>query len=169
MKTCTRCLAQKDESAFPVRRASPDGFAAMCKECKNAASRALYAEDPEERRRAKKRADKSWGRRMQYELGFATSWNNWVRAKRCGRVPAWVRHRDFVPLYAEAARQGLMLDHIVPLHGKYVSGLHVPSNLQLMDLKSNELKRSKFPCVVIVNPKKRAEILSAEAQRSTPY
>lgn len=33
MKACSRCEKVKDDSAFQIRKASPDGMTAACKEC----------------------------------------------------------------------------------------------------------------------------------------
>jgi len=69
------------------------------------------------------------------------------RAERLKRVPDWLTDeqrseiRDF---YVEAKQNGMHVDHIVPLRGKMVSGLHVPWNLQLLTPEENQRKNNSF-------------------------
>lgn len=64
---------------------------------------------------------------------------------RGSRVPPWADLRAIEDVYREARRQGLTVDHIVPLRGKLVSGLHVQNNLQLMPSIANSKKGNSFP------------------------
>jgi len=77
--------------------------------------------------------------------GFKAAENMWYRLTKKRRIPPWVQFEDLLPFYEAAARtQYHVVDHIVPLHGKDVSGLHVPWNLQLLTVSQNSTKGARL-------------------------
>ena len=75
------------------------------------------------------------------------------RAAQFHRVPKWLTSFDKLKIkcvYSIASmltrenKELWVVDHIIPLQGKRVSGLHVPSNLQVMRARENESKFNKF-------------------------
>jgi hypothetical protein len=75
------------------------------------------------------------------------------RSKKLQRTPKWLTKEDkqfIILFYKEAHRLSketgtkYQVDHIIPLQGKTVSGLHVPANLQIIPAKENHSKSNKF-------------------------
>ena len=69
------------------------------------------------------------------------------------RTPKWLTNDDFWMMseaYELAALRTSMLgfswhvDHEIPLRGKFVSGLHVPTNLRVIPAVDNQRKTNKF-------------------------
>lgn len=74
-------------------------------------------------------------------------------ASKRNRTPKWLTKEDLKQIaliYKEAHRltkeTGIKhhVDHIIPLQGKTVSGLHVPSNLQILTAHDNVKKSNKW-------------------------
>ena len=63
---------------------------------------------------------------------------------RLQRVPPWANLKVIAKLYMEAQAQGLEVDHIIPLRGDLVSGLHVENNLQLLTRAANASKGNRY-------------------------
>lgn len=75
------------------------------------------------------------------------------RAIKLQRTPAWLNKADLMAMrqfYVLAAQKtkasgfSWHVDHIVPLQGASVSGLHVPSNLQVIPAAQNIAKHNRF-------------------------
>jgi len=75
------------------------------------------------------------------------------KAQKLNRTPKWLTKEDFIIIqeyYTKAAKltdsTGVVhqVDHIIPLKGKLVSGLHVPSNLQVLTLAENKVKSNTY-------------------------
>lgn len=57
--------------------------------------------------------------------------------------PGWVDKRAVSEIYRNCPK-GCWVDHIHPLHGENICGLHVPWNLQYLPFKENIIKGNKF-------------------------
>jgi hypothetical protein len=75
----------------------------------------------------------------------------WMKyhAKKLGATPSWLtkeHHEQIKEIYAHAKECGMLtgdkyhVDHIVPLQGENVCGLHVPWNLQVLPSDINIAK-----------------------------
>jgi hypothetical protein len=65
------------------------------------------------------------------------------RAEKKGAVPKWVDREALYQVYLKCPKSWTV-DHIIPLKGDLVSGLHVPENLQYMPVDDNCNKGNRF-------------------------
>lgn len=116
------------------------------------------------RERNPDRAAMTYAKMKEYYRGYGRRWrkenpdkHNAKAAKyRCAllkAIPKWLTPQDFIAIdefYSEAQRltreTGIIhhVDHIIPLQGTNVCGLHVPSNLQVISATENLKKNNKF-------------------------
>lgn len=71
------------------------------------------------------------------------------QAKRGLRAVSWADRSDMRDVYTEAAKrraggERVHVDHVIPLLGKKVSGLHVAANLAVIPASENIRKGNKF-------------------------
>lgn len=84
-------------------------------------------------------------------------WRNWYnrnkvkqkikyqfeKAEKLKRMPSWADRKAIANFY-ENCPEDHHVDHIIPLRGKTVSGLHIIENLQYLHAKENLKKGNKF-------------------------
>lgn len=66
------------------------------------------------------------------------------RACEIQRTPGWA-DKEGIRFFYECRPKGCHVDHIMPLQGKRISGLHVETNLQWLPARINESKSNKWP------------------------
>lgn len=106
-----------------------------------------FREENREQRNAHKRG---W---VQANKGGVNAYNVKRYAAKLKRTPAWLTDFDLDQircLYQLAAMrsresdQRWHVDHIIPLQGEFVSGLHVPSNLRVIPAVENNRKYNLY-------------------------
>lgn len=133
VKTCRTCGITKplNEDTFPK---SGPWWNSCCRECGREQTRKWAAENPD-----------------RYKASAYASCATRYASKK-HRTPQWLsreQRQAIVDVYAESRRRRLSgenvhVDHIVPLVGRIVSGLHVPWNLQIIDASLNCQKSNKW-------------------------
>jgi hypothetical protein len=98
----------------------------------------------------KRKYRKTWKKQNQDEVKAAT---NDRRRRHKNATPSWLsaeQKAEIRLIYREAVRlcgevpKSYAVDHIVPLMGKEVCGLHVPWNLQILTAEENFKKNNKL-------------------------
>lgn len=89
------------------------------------------------------------GRNCPTHAAIKASYSAVSSAKRSKRAPDWADKAAIRKIYKEAAErringEDVHVDHVIPLLGKLVSGLHVAENLAIIPAKDNIRKGNKF-------------------------
>lgn len=156
-KVCTGCKCELQLSSFYKFKGGRLGVTAECKSCFCKRQRAFEAK-PEvlkkkrAARRAKRNSDaeymarhKEHGARWQREnRALACAKTARYRAAKSKAVPPWYDHQKVNAIYKKAAEYGFAVDHVVPLQGEIVCGLHTWENLQLVAPSLNSKKCNRF-------------------------
>jgi len=114
LKFCFKCDSLKKTEEFNKHKGASYGLQTCCKICDYAATLKIQKYTQAKRKAAK-----------------------------LLRTPIWSEKGEIKELYLNCP-DGHHVDHIVPLQGKLVSGLHVFTNLQYLTASENMSKSNKF-------------------------
>jgi ribosomal protein L3 len=166
-KWCYCCKTNKDVSLFGINRSKPDCLASECRECKRQKDKEYSAKHREE---ARKRAflwyemNKNNPEKMEKFKENQRKYRAKTKDKHAARqakrrslkqkaTPLWLTQEQLRQIQTEYALSAWCsevmnmkyhVDHIVPLKGKDVCGLHVPWNLQVIPAKTNLKKGNRY-------------------------
>lgn len=113
-KNCTKCLNYLPRAYFRLNKYNSDGLNPFCKKCHSDTTGITQA-----------------NRQANY------------RAAKLKRTPAWA-NLDKIKEFYDNCPRGYHVDHIIPLQGEYVSGLHIETNLQYLPAIDNIKKGNRF-------------------------
>lgn len=121
LKRCSHCNTIQQVTAFTSNTATKDSLYSMCKACTQERSKDHYSDNKPYyfAKEAKRRADK------------------------LNATPKWADLQAIELIY-KLRPEGHHVDHIIPLKGKLVSGLHVETNLQYLPSLDNLKKGNRF-------------------------
>ena len=143
MKTCNSCSEDKPLDAFYKEKKARDGRQANCKDC----ARVLRNEWGAKNRDKERPAIRKW---KQKNKGKVNSYTAKRHAAKMQRTPPWADLKEIQLVYRQAASLSKLLgrdihvDHVIPMQGKLVSGLHIPENMQLLFAEDNVSKSNTY-------------------------
>ena len=121
-KFCNKCKQVHSVSAFHNNTATSTGLSDYCADCQKSVRRDYYLNNREKELTASRIRE---GRLKELQ------------------TPAWSETFKIREFYQNCP-SGYHVDHIIPLNGKNVSGLHVLGNLQYLTAKDNLSKGNSF-------------------------
>lgn len=83
---------------------------------------------------------RSWDRENKGKVNAKTARR---RSMRSNATPPWANQQRIAKLYEECP-DGYHVDHVIPLQGRNVCGLHCEDNLQYLPAHENHVKSNKF-------------------------
>jgi len=128
----------------PCRRGHTSGRYAdgHCKECHRRTVTNSYVREAPERRAKRVASVRAWEAANPEQAAALAKASNALRRAAGGRPIAKLHATQTAAFYA-ACPPGKQVDHVVPLLGKQVCGLHVPWNLQYLTPLANQRKGNR--------------------------
>lgn len=176
-KPCSICTILKELTEFAKAKTCKDGHRSYCKVCHNVKKQAWADANREHVRQVGKQwklknptkvtaIKKKWrDSNKDYHYSKSVAWRltnpekaraqvNHRRRKLRNAQPLWADQAKISDLYLLAAIKTKEssfewhVDHIIPLQGELVSGLHVETNLQVIPARENLQKSNHYEVLI---------------------
>ena len=159
-KICTKCKKEKEAEYFHIHKYTKDKLQSRCKECFKESRRVWCEKNPEKRKEIQenwyknnpgKRGEQeaTWCKNNPEKRNIANARRRATKKNATLNLPE-DQNKLIGEFYKESTRlsreTGIPheVDHIIPLQGDIVSGLHVPWNLQVITAEDNRKKGVKL-------------------------
>jgi len=157
-KICTVCKEIKPTEFFHRCSRSKSGLQHKCRECAKIVGKKRYQNKKEQillknamwrdnNKTRHKDSQKRWKENNVDKVNYMTSLR---RARRKNATPLWADEERIKHIYAhchwlnKTFGCNMHVDHVIPLSGKNVCGLHVHTNLQIISAEENMKKSNSF-------------------------
>jgi hypothetical protein len=140
VQICRNCGLEKDLSEFGKDKRLKLEHKYFCKSCMSTKynnTRKIWKSKNKDKVKQQNRKYKNKHRK---ELSFRESLRQAFKIKA---TPKWANLNNIKEIYKNCPK-GYQVDHIIPLRGKDVSGLHVENNLQYLTASENSRKSNRY-------------------------
>lgn len=156
-KACSKCAEVKPLEDFKKNSKCKGGRTGSCKSCVNKYLQDKRSQGLCKANRVKANAcnrryyvankDKLRAKSSSYQRENRAKYNSYEAKRRARLLLAtveWSCEEAINLIYEEAKLLGMEVDHIVPLQGRDVCGLHCEDNLQLLTPTENRVKGNRI-------------------------
>lgn len=154
LKVCSKCGVQKTSKQFRKDQRLRDGLDSNCKDCRREWYKNNIEYNQNRNRNNYKKNIEYWKHKNhEYYILNKSVLNKKALQRQFLKniaTPSWANFDRIMEYYQDAKEltelTGIQfhVDHIIPLNGKVVCGLHVENNLQILTREENLLKSNKF-------------------------